>query len=101
MTEPQEPRRPAATARETFTHELRRAGKDTAVGFLEDVLYGLLVLVVLVALVGGGAALGSATGIGAVVGGLLGAGLFAVAAIAFLVKGGAAAVRELRGERHR
>lgn len=101
MTEPHEPRSPAATARETFAYELRQAGKDTAVGFLEDALYGLLVLVVLVVLVGGGAALGSATGIGAVVGGLLGAGLFAVAALVFLVKGGAAAVRELRGEHRR
>ncbi len=63
------------------------AVRDTPRGFWQDLLVGVLVLVVLLVLVGGGAALGSALGAGTVVGALVGAGLFAVAAVVCLVTG--------------
>ncbi len=99
MTEPQEPRTTPAPSRESLAAELRQGTKDTAVGFLEDLLYGVVTLVVLVALVGGGAALGSASGVGWLVGALIGAVLFGVLAVVVLVKGGINGMRQLRGRR--
>jgi len=101
MTEPQEPHSPSAAFHETFARELRTGARDaaqqTAVGFWHDLLFGVLVLVVFVVLVGGGAAVGAAFGRGAVVGALVGTGLFAVITVAFLATGAVRGVRTLRG----
>lgn len=96
MTDPLEPSRPTAPSRESFTRGVRQVARDSVVGLVEDVVTGVVVLVVLAVLVGGGAALGSAIGAGWLVGGLAGAGAFGVLALVVLVRGGIDGVRDLR-----